>query len=117
MVLGCSVCDISFRRHVEDGCSRFDYPDNSPPRHDIRGQGVDRLMLPVLCFADVIGVSYYRRQAEWKYIFRLLPMAIASFFLALWVDHLIPATEFKHLMFRIFTTIATVISILVMLIT
>lgn len=44
-------------------------------------------------------------------------MAIAGFFLALWVDHLIPATEFKHLMFRIFTTIATVISILVMLIT
>ena len=56
------------------------------------------LMLPVLCFADVIGVSYYRRQAEWKYIIRLLPMAIAGFFLALWVDNMIPATEFKHLM-------------------
>lgn len=56
------------------------------------------LMLPVLCFADVIGVSYYRRKAEWKYIVRLLPTAITGFFLALWVDHLIPATEFKHLM-------------------
>ncbi len=56
------------------------------------------LMLPILCFADLIGVTYYRRQAEWKYIFKLLPMAIAGFFLALWVDHLIPATEFKHLM-------------------
>lgn len=56
------------------------------------------LMLPILCFADLIGVGYYRRQAEWKYILRLLPMAIAGFFLALWVDHLIPATEFKHLM-------------------
>ena len=56
------------------------------------------LMLPLLCFADVIGVSYYRRQAEWKYILRLLPMAVAGFILALWVDHLIPATEFKHLM-------------------
>ncbi len=56
------------------------------------------LMLPVLCFADIIGVSYYRRQAEWKYILRLLPMAIAGFFLAIWVDNLIPATEFKHLM-------------------
>lgn len=56
------------------------------------------LMLPLLCFADVIGVSYYRRQAEWKYILRLLPMAVTGFFLALWVDHLIPATEFKHLM-------------------
>ena len=56
------------------------------------------LMLPVLCFADVIGVSYYRRQAEWNYIIRLLPMAIAGFFLALWVDNMIPASEFKHLM-------------------
>lgn len=56
------------------------------------------LMLPVLCFADVIGVSYYRRQAEWRYVLRLLPMAVAGFFLALWVDHLIPAREFKHLM-------------------
>jgi uncharacterized membrane protein YfcA len=56
------------------------------------------LMLPVLCIADVIGVSYYRRQAEWKYIIRLLPMAIAGFFLALWVDNMIPASEFKHLM-------------------
>ena len=56
------------------------------------------LMLPVLCFADLIGVSYYRRKAEWKYILKLLPTAIAGFFLALWVDHLIPATAFKHLM-------------------
>lgn len=56
------------------------------------------LMLPVLCLADLIGVGYYRRKAEWRYIVRLLPTTIAGFFLALWVDHLIPATEFKHLM-------------------
>ena len=56
------------------------------------------LMLPILCFADIIGVSYYRRQAEWRYILRLLPMAVAGFFLALWVDNMIPATQFKHLM-------------------
>ena len=53
MVLGCSVCDVSFRRHVEDGCSRFDYPDSSHPRHDIRGQGVDRF--------DVAGSLLCRR--------------------------------------------------------
>ena len=56
------------------------------------------LMLPILCFADLIGVGYYRRKADWKTVIRLLPTAIAGFFLALWVDHLIPATEFKHLM-------------------
>ena len=56
------------------------------------------IMLPVLCFADLIGVGYYRRKAEWRYIVRLLPTAIAGFFLAIWVDHLIPPAEFKHLM-------------------
>jgi len=56
------------------------------------------LMLPILCFADLIAVGYYRRKAEWKYILRLLPAAIAGFFLAIFVDHLIPPTEFKHLM-------------------
>ena len=56
------------------------------------------LMLPVLCFADIIGVSYYKRKAEWRYIIRLLPTAIVGFFLAVWVDHLIPAAAFKHLL-------------------
>ena len=56
------------------------------------------LMLPVLCFADIIGVSYYKRKAEWRYIIRLLPTAIGGFFLAVWIDHLIPATAFKHLL-------------------
>lgn len=56
------------------------------------------LILPLLCFADLIGVSYYRGQAEWKYIIRLLPMATAGFFLAIWIDNQIPDKEFKHLM-------------------
>ena len=56
------------------------------------------LMLPLLCFADIIGVSYYKRKAEWRYIIRLLPTAIGGFFLAVWIDHLIPATAFKHLL-------------------
>ena len=43
-------------------------------------------------------MGYYRRKADWKTVLRLLPTAIAGVFLALWVDHLIPATEFKHLM-------------------
>jgi len=56
------------------------------------------LMLPILCFADMIAVSYYRRKAEWKYVLRLLPTAIAGFFIAIWIDYLIPSSEFKHLM-------------------
>lgn len=56
------------------------------------------LILPVLCFADLIAVLYYRRKAEWKYILKLLPAALLGFVVALWVDKLIPPTEFKHLL-------------------
>ncbi|MDR1938418.1 MAG: sulfite exporter TauE/SafE family protein [Tannerellaceae bacterium] len=56
------------------------------------------LILPMLCFSDLIAVLYYRRTAEWKYIFKLLPSAIAGFFIAIAVDKLIPADEFRRLM-------------------
>jgi uncharacterized membrane protein YfcA len=56
------------------------------------------LILPMLCFADLIAVVYYRRAAEWQYIFKLLPAAIVGFFLAIAVDRLIPAEEFRRLM-------------------
>jgi uncharacterized membrane protein YfcA len=56
------------------------------------------LILPMLCFSDLIAVCYYRRTAEWKYVFRLLPSATVGFFLAIAVDKLIPANEFRRLM-------------------
>jgi hypothetical protein len=33
------------------------------------------VLLPMLCFADLLAVIYYRRSASWKHIFRLLPWA------------------------------------------
>ena len=56
------------------------------------------LILPMLCFADLIAVAYYRCNAEWRHIFKLLPMAVIGFFVAIYVDTLIPQTEFKRLM-------------------
>lgn len=56
------------------------------------------LILPMLCFSDLIAVFYYRRAAEWKYILKLLPSAIAGFFLALAIDKMIPADAFGKLM-------------------
>lgn len=56
------------------------------------------LILPMLCIADIVAVIYYRRTGEWRYILRLLPAAIAGFFIALAVDRLIPASQFKRLM-------------------
>ncbi len=56
------------------------------------------LILPMLCLADVVAVIYYRRSAQWKHILRLLPTAIAGFFIALAVDRALPQAWFKYLM-------------------
>lgn len=65
------------------------------------------VILPMLCFADLIAVVYYRRDAVWSYVFKLLPSAVAGFFVAVLVDKIIPQGEFKHLMaFCIFLGLA-----------
>lgn len=47
------------------------------------------LVLPLICFADLFAVIYYRRHAEWNYIWPLIPWALAGFALALGADHFI----------------------------
>lgn len=56
------------------------------------------IILPMLCFSDIIAVIYYRRSAEWKYIIRLVPPAIVGFFVALLVDYYVAPEGFKQLM-------------------
>ena len=56
------------------------------------------LILPMLCFADLLAVIYYRRTAEWKYIFRLLPYTLLGFGVALLVDSVVPTQQFRYLM-------------------
>jgi uncharacterized membrane protein YfcA len=55
------------------------------------------VILPMLCFADLLAVIYYRRSGEWKYIIRLIPWALAGFGLALLVDRFVSARGFKIL--------------------
>jgi uncharacterized membrane protein YfcA len=56
------------------------------------------VILPMLCFSDLLAVACYRRSAEWKYILRLLPSALGGFVLALAVDSLVPPAQFKRLL-------------------
>lgn len=56
------------------------------------------IILPMLCIADVIAVTYYKRIADWRVVAKLLPTAILGFFVALFVDKLIPAQGFRQLM-------------------
>jgi uncharacterized membrane protein YfcA len=55
------------------------------------------VILPMLCFADLLAVIVYRRSASWKHIFRLIPWALGGFAVALVVDRFIPPRGFKIL--------------------
>lgn len=56
------------------------------------------VILPMLCIADIMAVAYYKRIADWKVVAKLLPSAILGFFVAIFVDKLIPVHEFRQLM-------------------
>ena len=64
------------------------------------------IVLPMLCFADIVAVVWYRRSAEWKHVLRLLPWALGGLALAIFVDSLVPAKGFKFLIgFCIFVSL------------
>ncbi|MCM8533099.1 MAG: sulfite exporter TauE/SafE family protein [Lentisphaeraceae bacterium] len=42
------------------------------------------ILLPVLCVADVLAVTYYRRHADWKKIIPLIPWVAAGLLTATW---------------------------------
>ncbi len=65
------------------------------------------ILLPILCFADLIAIIYYRRDFKLKYILPLLPWSITGLLIALLVDHGIPPSQFRRLMaFCIFLGLA-----------
>lgn len=55
------------------------------------------VLLPILMMADVFGVSYYRRHAQWSYLVKILPWAFAGVGLALWVGEVVNDEQFKNL--------------------
>jgi len=55
------------------------------------------LVLPLLSMADFFAVSYYRRDAEWKYIWRLLPAAMAGVLLGIWVGEVVDDAFFTDM--------------------
>mgnify|MGYP002520626555 CR=1 FL=1 len=56
------------------------------------------VILPMLCFADILAVLYYRHSVQWRYVFALLPAAVVGLFAALPADRVVPREFFGHLM-------------------
>ena len=55
------------------------------------------VLLPMLIMADVFGVVYYRRHAEWKFLYKIFPWAFVGVGLALWVGELVNDEQFKDI--------------------
>ncbi|MEO9851564.1 MAG: sulfite exporter TauE/SafE family protein [Reichenbachiella sp.] len=62
------------------------------------GKDSSGLMLPMLIMADIFGVSYYHRHAEWKHLLRLFPWAIVGVLLGTWIGNEIDDQVFRTIM-------------------
>ena len=51
------------------------------------------VVLPLICFADLFAVVYYRRHAAWQHIWRLVPWALLGFAAALAADRFISSNR------------------------
>uniref|UniRef100_UPI00321646A7 sulfite exporter TauE/SafE family protein n=1 Tax=uncultured Draconibacterium sp. TaxID=1573823 RepID=UPI00321646A7 len=61
------------------------------------GKASTGVLLPMLMMADLFGVSYYHRHAEWKYLWKLFPWAFAGIGIALWVGEVVNDIWFKNI--------------------
>ena len=55
------------------------------------------ILLPMLMIADIFGVAYYHRHAEWKYLAKLLPWAFVGIGIGLWVGKVVNDEWFKNI--------------------
>ena len=56
------------------------------------------ILLPMLICADILAVIYYNQHAQWKYIFKLLPMMVVGVLVGVWIGNDISEAIFKRLM-------------------
>jgi len=61
------------------------------------GKSSTGVLLPILMMADLFGVLYYRRHAQWSYLWKIIPWAFAGIGIALWVGELVNDEQFKDL--------------------
>jgi len=55
------------------------------------------VLLPMLMMADIFGVTYYHRHADWNNLIKLLPWAFAGLLIGLWVGDTVNEIWFKNI--------------------
>lgn len=56
------------------------------------------LVLPLLIAADTLAVIYYRRDAKWSYLLRLLPAAAVGVLLGVWIGERLDDETFGNIL-------------------
>ncbi len=56
------------------------------------------LLLPILCIADIFGVSYYHRHTHWSHLIKLFPWAAAGILIGTYVGDSIDDNMFRLIM-------------------
>ncbi len=59
------------------------------------------VLLPMLIFADIMAVTYYRRNAVWKHILRILPWVAIGILVALITGNIINDNQFRLVMITV----------------
>ena len=55
------------------------------------------VLLPILMMADLFGVAYYRRHANWAHLVKVIPWAFLGLLLGLWVGKMVNDEQFKNM--------------------
>ncbi len=56
------------------------------------------ILLPMLCVGDIFAVVWYRRNAEWKYLLKLLPSAVVGLGVGVVVGGGLSDSSFRYLL-------------------
>lgn len=70
------------------------------------------VVLPLLCFADVLAVFYYHRHAQWSHFWKLLPWMAIGILLGVWVGKDLDEAVFRKLMAAIILLTVAIVLVL-----
>src|SRR5664279_2220737 len=62
------------------------------------GKASTGIVLPLLCFTDIMAVIYYHRHAEWKYFWQLIPWMIIGILIGVMIGKDLNEVIFRRLM-------------------
>jgi uncharacterized protein len=75
------------------------------------GKASTGIVLPLICAADVLAVTYYHRHAEWRHFWRLMPWMIVGILVGVFVGK-----DLEELIFRRIMAVTIALTVFIMLV-